>query len=153
MYVCFILLGANHMHWGVFFNKCAIFHDLNSHMRILRHQYLFQMLSRCIYDIWERFCVAKINIVHFTSKNSSTRFSFFAIHFYIQFWLVTKVWQVSCGELFVSYLLSIDLSNEAKFMLPPGVGTNPNDTGHAIQPIGLSLVLLHIALNVFCGRV
>ena len=46
-------------------------------MSILRHQYLFQMLSRCIYDIWERFCVAKINIVHFTSKNSSTRFSFF----------------------------------------------------------------------------
>ena len=65
------------VHWGVFFNKFAIFHDLISHMRIQRHQYLFQMLSRCIYDIWERFCVAKINIVHFTSKNSSTRFSFF----------------------------------------------------------------------------
>ena len=65
------------VHWGVFFNKFAIFHNLNSHMRIQRHEYLFQMLSRCIYDIWERFCVAKINIVHFTSKNSSTRFSFF----------------------------------------------------------------------------
>ena len=72
-----ITVTDNHLHWSVSFNKFATLHDLNLHMSILRHQYLFQMLGRCIYDIWERFCVAKINIVHFTSKNSSTRFSFF----------------------------------------------------------------------------
>ena len=53
-------------------------------MSTLRHQYLFQMLGKCIYDIWERFCVAKINIAVFTSKNSSTRYSFFGYsHVYI----------------------------------------------------------------------
>ena len=35
------------------------------------------MLGKCIYDIWERFCVARINIAMFTSKNSSTKYSFF----------------------------------------------------------------------------
>ena len=71
------MLSANHFRWSIFFNKFATYHNLNSHMRILRHQYLFQMLGRCIYDIWERFWVAKINIAISTSKNSSTRFSFF----------------------------------------------------------------------------
>ena len=97
--VCHIVLGANHFSWNVFLNKVAAFHDLNSHMSILRHQYLFQMLRICIHDIWERFCVAKINITYFTSKNSSKGFSFFVIHFYIQFWLVTKYCRISCGEL------------------------------------------------------
>ena len=97
--LCYIILGANHFSWSVFLNKFAAFHDLNSHMSILWHQYLFQMLGICIHDIWERFCVAKINITYFTSKNSSKRFSFFVIHFYIQFWLVTKYCRISCGEL------------------------------------------------------
>ena len=83
-----------------FLNKFATFHDLNAHMSILRHQYLFQMLGICIYYIWERFCVAKINITNFTSKNCSTRFSFFVIYLYIHFWLVTKLVQGNLGGTF-----------------------------------------------------
>ena len=59
-----------------------------------------QMLGICIYDIWERFCVAKINITNFTSKNCSTRFSFFVIYLYIHFWLVTKLVQGNLGGTF-----------------------------------------------------
>ena len=92
--------GCQSLQLKRFLNKFATFHDLNAHMSILRHQYLFQMLGICIYDIWERFCVAKINITNFTSKNCSTTFSFFAIYLYIHFWLVTKLVQGNLGGTF-----------------------------------------------------
>ena len=51
---------------------------------------------------------------------------------------MTKIVQVTRGELFVSYLLSIDLSNEAKFMLPAGGGNEteqyqPRNTAYLSQ--------------------
>ena len=94
------MLHCSGFSWNVFLNKFATFHDLNAQMSILRHQYLFQMLGICIYDLWERFCVAKINITNFTSKICSTGFSFFVIYLYIHFWLVTKLVQGNLGGTF-----------------------------------------------------
>ena len=57
------------------------------------------------------------------AKTAAQDFRFFVIHFYIQFWLVTKVVQVSCGELLTQSPQGYCQCKNAKTQQCPDMGT------------------------------